>query len=147
MTADEAINILLTCPSATFITGRKEEAITSLIISYKMLVAERLAIQNESHAVTCVFCGYVYEPGTPTSNHESLKKHICECTEHPLRSALVELEGHRRIAGIIHEWLNNLHVPTHDEQHTELPMLSRVKKIIQSTASTKDAILRAFNIR
>ena len=33
------------------------------------LTAERIAIQNDSRALTCVFCGMVYPPGTPPSNH------------------------------------------------------------------------------
>lgn len=47
------------------------------------LRAERIAIQNNSRALTCVWCGHVYPPDTPKSNHELLFEHVFECTEHP----------------------------------------------------------------
>ncbi len=49
------------------------------------LEAERIAIQNDSRALTCVFCGMVYPPGTPPSNHAALLAHVEECPKHPLQ--------------------------------------------------------------
>ena len=49
------------------------------------LTEERLAIQNSERAVTCVFCGMVYPPGTPPSNHAVLVAHVEECPKHPMR--------------------------------------------------------------
>ncbi len=50
----------------------------------RVLEKERVAIQENSRVVTCVFCGYEYPPDTPTSNHEMLKKHVAKCPEHPM---------------------------------------------------------------
>ncbi|MHB8123763.1 MAG: hypothetical protein ACYDG4_16620 [Desulfuromonadaceae bacterium] len=49
------------------------------------LEAERIAIQNDTRALTCVFCGMVYPPGTPPSNHAALVAHVEVCPKHPLQ--------------------------------------------------------------
>lgn len=61
-----------------FFDERKE--LEFMILSDKIATA----LQNESQILTCVYCGFQYEPGTPTSNHESLTKHISECKKHPM---------------------------------------------------------------
>jgi hypothetical protein len=62
-------------------TGR----IAELEAEVARLNAEREAIQNDSRAMTCAFCGLVYPPGTSPSNHAALVAHVEECTKHPLR--------------------------------------------------------------
>jgi hypothetical protein len=61
------------------------EKIKELEDEVARLTAERIAIQNNSRALTCVFCGMVYPPGTPPSNHAALVAHVQECPKHPLR--------------------------------------------------------------
>lgn len=65
----------------------------SLRAENKRLRAERIALQNDSRAVTCVFCGHVYPPGTPPSNHEALITHIEECPDHPMRKYKLRAEA------------------------------------------------------
>ncbi len=65
----------------------------SLRAENKRLRAERIALQNDSRAVTCVFCGHVYPPGTPPSNHEALIAHIEECPDHPMRKYKLRAEA------------------------------------------------------
>lgn len=67
------------------------------------LRAERVAIQNDERSLTCVCCGHLYPPGTPTSNHHALTEHIRRCSKHPMKDAFdvlrdVEdyLEGERK---------------------------------------------------
>lgn len=57
------------------------------------LTAERLAIQNDSRVVTCVFCGHAYPPGTPPSNHAALIAHVEECPKHPMRKYKLRAEA------------------------------------------------------
>ena len=45
--------------------------VVELIKEVQLLRTERVAIQNDSRVVTCVFCGQAYPPGTPASNHQS----------------------------------------------------------------------------
>jgi hypothetical protein len=40
----------------------------------------------------CAFCGQVYPPGTPASNHEALTAHIKVCPKHPMRALESECE-------------------------------------------------------
>ena len=44
-------------------------------------------MQRESRTITCVYCGYPYPPGTPTSGAEALTAHVRTCEKHPLRAA------------------------------------------------------------
>jgi hypothetical protein len=44
---------------------------------------ERRAVQEEERVLTCVFCGHIYEPGTPASNHVALTEHVAVCPSHP----------------------------------------------------------------
>lgn len=44
---------------------------------------ERLT--SEQRVLTCAFCGEVYPPGTPESNHAALTAHVKVCTKHPMR--------------------------------------------------------------
>ena len=52
------------------------------------LRSERVAIQNNSRILTCVYCGKTYPPKTPKSNHTSLNAHIVNCPKHPLKEAI-----------------------------------------------------------
>jgi hypothetical protein len=54
-----------------------------LVFRIEQLDLERLAVQSKERLLTCVFCGHAYEPGTPASNHESLRAHVAECQKHP----------------------------------------------------------------
>jgi len=51
---------------------------------------ERVAQQKDSQTLTCVYCGHVYPPGTPASNHELLSKHVLECPEPPAAALRTE---------------------------------------------------------
>jgi len=42
---------------------------------------------NMNETLTCIFCGHEYPPGTPSSQHEELYKHIAVCPDHPLSTA------------------------------------------------------------
>lgn len=54
---------------------------------------ERIEIQNNCRTVTCVFCGHVYPPGTPSSNHAALFAHVEECPKHPMRKYKLRAEA------------------------------------------------------
>ena len=41
----------------------------------------------EDRIVTCVYCGFNYPEGTPTSKTEVLTEHIKICEKHPMRQA------------------------------------------------------------
>lgn len=60
------------------------QALDTVLASLKRLKDEREALQNDNRALTCVFCGHVYPPGTPSSNHDALAAHVAECPEHPM---------------------------------------------------------------
>ena len=45
----------------------------------------------EGKTVNCVYCGHRYEPGTPASQADVLKKHIEQCPDHPLAHLRNEL--------------------------------------------------------
>jgi len=59
--------------------------IKGLEAEVERLNEEWLAIIEDTRALTCVFCGMVYPPGTPPSNHEALTAHVEECPKHPMR--------------------------------------------------------------
>jgi len=42
---------------------------------------------NDQKIVTCAYCGHVYPPGAPTSQHELLTEHIKICDKHPMCEA------------------------------------------------------------
>lgn len=57
----------------------------------KKLYAEVIAHRQ----VTCVFCGHLYEDGTPASQDERLAAHISVCIKHPLRAVRAERDSLR----------------------------------------------------
>ncbi|MCE5265702.1 MAG: hypothetical protein LLG97_19510 [Deltaproteobacteria bacterium] len=67
--------------------------IKELEAEVEQLRSERLAIQNDSRVVTCVFCGRAYPPGTPPSNHAALVAHVEECPKHPMRKYKLRAEA------------------------------------------------------
>lgn len=67
------------------------EVVDALVFELEMLQAERKAIQNNERVLTCVYCGHLYPPGTPPSNHAALEEHIKTCPSHPLSKALEEI--------------------------------------------------------
>jgi len=56
------------------------------------LQRERMAIQASERALTCVYCGHVYPPGTPTTNHQLLRDHVAVCPQHPAAEYRREVE-------------------------------------------------------
>lgn len=42
--------------------------------------------------VSCVYCGHVYEAGTPTSQDDRLTEHIRVCPKHPMRDLEVQIK-------------------------------------------------------
>jgi hypothetical protein len=65
------------------------------------LQQERQVIQNDQRALTCVFCGHVYPPGTPTANHEALREHVAVCPSHPATQYREEAE---RLRTELQQW-------------------------------------------
>ena len=47
---------------------------------------------DKKRVVTCVYCGYEYPDGTPTSQNELLTAHIKVCEKHPMREAEKKIE-------------------------------------------------------
>lgn len=79
------------------------EVIDALVFEIEMLQAERKPIQNNERALTCVYCGHMYPPGTPPSNHEALEEHIKTCPSHPLSKALTDIEQLRASLEVVLE--------------------------------------------
>jgi NTP pyrophosphatase (non-canonical NTP hydrolase) len=46
---------------------------------------------ERGRSLTCAFCGAIYPPGTPTSQHELLTAHVKKCEKHPLNQRIAEL--------------------------------------------------------
>lgn len=44
-------------------------------------------MDDNSNVVTCVYCGYKFPEGTPSSQHILLTEHIKVCKKHPMREA------------------------------------------------------------
>jgi hypothetical protein len=49
-------------------------------------------LQERQCVLTCAFCGYAYPPGTPSSNVETLTKHVAVCPEHPMAKDRARLD-------------------------------------------------------
>jgi hypothetical protein len=54
-------------------------------------LAEAREALNRKNALTCVYCGQAYAPGTPTHGTSVLTEHIRVCPQHPLRAAESDL--------------------------------------------------------
>lgn len=84
--------------------------IKALLCKCERLEAERIAMQNDDKLLTCVFCGHQYPPGTPESNHASLKAHVAVCPDHPakvyrdLLETVVDEASHTKQDGGLREW-------------------------------------------
>ncbi len=79
----------LTCPVGAVVALKRERDEARRYGA--ALYAERLQIQADSRLLTCVWCGRAYPPGTPTSNHESLRLHAVECPQNPVTVELQRL--------------------------------------------------------
>lgn len=42
-------------------------------------------LQRDTQTLTCVYCGQMYPPNTPTHGSEVLTEHIKVCEKHPMR--------------------------------------------------------------
>ena len=42
-------------------------------------------LQRDTQTLTCVYCGQMYPPNTPTHGSEVLTEHIKVCEKHPLQ--------------------------------------------------------------
>ena len=80
-------------------------------VELERLRAERVAIQNDSQTLTCVYCGHQYPPGTPPSNHHALTQHIRHCSKHPMKAAFdlitrvkAHLETEQKHSGYVCEY-------------------------------------------
>ena len=47
-------------------------------------------LQQTTQTLTCVYCGQMYPPNTPTHGSEVLTEHIKVCEKHPMRKLEVE---------------------------------------------------------
>ena len=70
------------------------DVVIELVAEVERLEDERLAIQQNERALTCAFCGHVYPPGTPASNHAALRDHVAVCPQHPATQFRFECERH-----------------------------------------------------
>lgn len=87
---------------------------TETALEIKRLKDERLAIQNDSRTVTCVFCGHGYPPGTPPSNHEALIDHVENCPAHPMRKWRLRAEAAESYLNICRKSLEIENTPDAD---------------------------------
>lgn len=86
MTFDQFLHEFENCPGV-------EEQMSARELAEAAWDAARQDMQNNSQQLTCVFCGHVYPPGTPPSNHDALRAHIKECKKHPLYQVMVALKN------------------------------------------------------
>ena len=55
-------------------------------------------ITAESRALTCVYCGHAYPPGSPEHGAEVLTEHIKTCEKHPMRAMGERVARAERVA-------------------------------------------------
>ncbi len=77
--------------NAAYIAARVEQLVEAKA-EIERLHRERLAIQADERALTCVYCGHVYPPDTPATNHQLLREHVATCPDHPAAQYRQEAE-------------------------------------------------------
>jgi len=75
---------------ATFDLATSADRLRSRV---QILEHERIATQESTRTLTCVFCGHAYPPNTPASNHQMLAAHVLVCPSHPAAAIRAELVG------------------------------------------------------
>lgn len=64
--------------------------ITDMKLEREQLRA-RVEELEAGRSLTCAFCGAIYPPGTPPTQHERLTAHVKECEKRPLNQRIADL--------------------------------------------------------